>query len=329
MGKSGPTPPAAPDPVATANAQAAMNSQAAQENAKYSAIDMYGPNGNVTYQRDANGVPLSQHTTLDPTNQQTLDVQNQIGLTLSNKAQDTLSGLPTDSYSMRDAPYDPRAVNTSGMSIWNKGASDFAYDPNGYGDVSRSTRTLPTLSGTRARRALDPMFAQQNDRHAQMLQDRGLPIDGQAASQTALTSRAIRTTRTSSSRTRAISPGTRWPATTSSREQSLRSAAIGEALSFAEQDNSDWLQKLNTEQQLRGRIQERGRAGPRARVQRSEHLPAGPRFDQPNQVQAPAYRSAAPTTAVRLRQPRSACGAQMARNGRRQCGTCFGRSVRR
>ena len=49
MGKTGPTPPAAPDPVATANAQAAMNSQAAQENAKYGAVDMYGPNGNVIY----------------------------------------------------------------------------------------------------------------------------------------------------------------------------------------------------------------------------------------------------------------------------------------
>ncbi len=294
MGKSGPTPPAAPDPVATANAQAAANSKAAQENAKYGAVDMYGPNGNVTYQRDANGVPLSQTTSLTPTNQQTLDVQNQIGLQLSNKAQDSLSGLPTDQYSMRDAPYDPRAVNTGGMSIWSKGAGDFAYDPNSYGDVSQINQGAADAVWNSGKARLDPMFAQQNDRQAQMLQDRGLPIDGQAASQTGANLARNQNEAYGQLANQSYLTGQQVAGENLQREQSLRSAAIGEALQFQNQGNSDWSNKLNTEQQLRGQIQnedvqDRNRAFNEASI----YLQGAPVYGTPNQVQTPGYQTAA------------------------------------
>lgn len=135
MAKGG-TAPQAPDPMATAQAQQQLNTQAAQDNAKYSAVDMYGPYGSVIYQRDANGVPLSQTTSLTPTTQQTLDTQNEIGLSLAQRAQQALAGMPTGQYSMANSgPYNPRNVDTGQMSIWGKGAGDFAYDPNSYGDL--------------------------------------------------------------------------------------------------------------------------------------------------------------------------------------------------
>ncbi len=296
MGKSGPTPPAAPDPVATANAQAAANSKAAQENAKYGAVDMYGPNGNVTYQRDANGVPLSQHTTLDPANQQTLNTQNQIGLTLAQKANQTLGGLPTSEYSMANsAPYDPRAVNTNALQVWNKGADDFAYNPNNYGDVKQIDQGAADAVWNSGKARLDPMFAQQNDRQAQMLQDRGLPIDGRAAQTTNADVARNQNDAYLQLENQAYLTGHQVAGDNISREQGLRSATIGEATQFQNQTNSDWTQKLNTEQQLRGQIQnEDVQDRERAFNEASIYLQGSPVFNQPNQVQTPGYQTAAP-----------------------------------
>ena len=295
MGKAGPTPPPAPDPVATANAQAAANSKAAQENAKYGAIDMYGPNGNVIYKRDANGVPISQHTTLDPTNQQTLNTQNQIGLTLAQKANQTLGGLPTDSYSMANsAPYDPRAVNTSQMQVWNKGADDFAYNPNSYGDVKQIDQQAADAVWNSGKARLDPIFAQQNDRQSQMLQDRGLPIDGEAARQTGQNLSQNQNDAYSQLANQSYLTGHQVAGDNISREQALRSSAIGEALQFQNQSNSDWSNKLNTEQQLHGQIQNEDiQDRQRAFNEASIYLQGSPVFQQPGAVQTPGYNTQA------------------------------------
>jgi len=290
MAKGGSAPPA-PDPAATAAAQQKLNTQAAQDNAKYSAVDMYGPYGNVIYQRDANGVPLSQTTTLDPTNQQTLNIQNQIGLQLAGKAQDTLAGLPTGQYSMRDAPYDPRAVNTGQMSIWGKGANDFAYDPNSYGDLQAFDQKAADSVWNAGAARLDPIFAQQRDRQAQTMQDRGLPIDGEASRQMGQNLDANQNDAYLQLQNQAYQTGHQVGQDRINMEQQLRGNAINEALTFNNQSNSDWLQRLQTEQQLRGQIQnEDVQDRQRAFNEASIYLQGAPVYGTPNQVAAPQYQ---------------------------------------
>lgn len=293
MGKSSSSTPAAPDPVKTAQAQTALNTQAAQDNAKYSAVDMYGPYGNVTYQRDANGVPLSQTTTLTPTTQQTLDTQNQIGLTLAQKAQESLYGLPTDSYSMANsAPYDPRSVNTSQMNIWSKGADDFAYNPNNYGDVSQIDQQAADNVWNAGKARLDPIFAQQNDRNAQTYQDRGLPIDGEAARQVDQNTQANQNDAYLQLQNQAYQQGHQVAQDRINTEQQLRSNAINEGLTFSNQQNADWLQKLQTEQGIRTQVQnEDTQDRARAFNEASIYLQGSPVYGTPNQVQAPQYQT--------------------------------------
>ena len=61
MGKSsGGSAPAAPDPVATSNAQAQAYITSAREASKLNNLNTYGPYGNVTFDKDANGVPIER-----------------------------------------------------------------------------------------------------------------------------------------------------------------------------------------------------------------------------------------------------------------------------
>lgn len=290
MGKSSSAAPAAPDPAKTAQAQTALNTQAAQDNAKYSAVDMYGPYGNVTYQRDANGVPISQTTSLTPTTQKTLDTQNQIGLTLAQKAQESLGGLPTTSYSMAtSAPYDPRAVDTSKLSIWGKGADDFAYNPNNI-DVNQVNQQAADSVWNAGKARLDPIFAQQNDRNRQMYDDRGLPIDGEAARQVNQNTEANQNDAYLQLQNQAQQTGHQFAQDNINQGQQLRSNAINESLTFNNQANTDYLQKLQTEQGLRTQVQnEDTQDRARAFNEASIYLQGSPVYGTPNQVSAPQY----------------------------------------
>jgi len=291
MAKGG-SAPAAPDPYATAQAQQQLNTQAAQDNAKYSAVDMYGPYGNVTYQRDANGVPISQHTSLTPTTQQTLDTQNEIGLSLAQRAQQALAGMPTGQYSMANsAPYNPRNVDTGQMSIWGKGAGDFAYDPNSYGDLQAFDQKAADSVWNAGAARLDPIFAQQRDRQAQTMQDRGLPIDGEASRQMGQSLDANQNDAYLQLNNQAYQTGHQVGQDRINMEQQLRGNAVNEALTFNNQSNSDWLQRLQTEQGLRTQIQnedvqDRNRAFNEASI----WLQGSPVYGTPNQVQAPQYQ---------------------------------------
>jgi hypothetical protein len=296
MAKGSSTTPTPPDPVATAKAQTAANTQAAQDNAKYSAVDMYGPYGNVTYQRDPKtGVPLSQTTTLDATAQQTLNTQNQIGLDLAKRAQTALGGMPTDQYSMANsAPYNPRAVDTSALNIWSKGADDFAYNPNNYGDVSAIDQQAADNVWNAGKARMDPLFAQQNDRNAQTFDDRGLPIDGEAARQVNQNTQANQNDAYLQLQNQAYQTGHQVAQDRIQTEQQLRSNSINEQFSFSNQANADWSNKLNTEQQLRGQIQnediqDRNRAFDEASI----WLQGSPVFGTPNQVATPQYNTQA------------------------------------
>lgn len=101
MGK-GNSQPQPPDPYATAAAQSGANKEAIQESAKVSAVDRFAPGGNLTYQRDANGVPTSQTQTLDAPSQQFFNTQEGIRNTLGGDAAQLSQYLPTDKFQMPD-----------------------------------------------------------------------------------------------------------------------------------------------------------------------------------------------------------------------------------
>ncbi len=287
--------PAAPDPMKTAQAQQQLNTQAAQDNAKYSAVDMYGPYGSVIYQRDANGVPISQTTSLDPTTKQTMDTQNQIGLDLAKRAQNALGGMPTDQYKMAtSAPYDPRSVNTAAMNVWSKGANDFAYNPNSYGDLQAFDQKAADAVWNSGKSRLDPIFAQQRDRNAQTYEDRGLPIDGEAARQVNRNTEANQNDAYMQLENQSYLAGHQVGQDRINMEQNLRSNAINEALTFNNQGNSDFLQKLQTEQGLRSQIQNEDiQDRDRAFNEASIWLQGSPVYGTPGQVQAPQYQTQA------------------------------------
>lgn len=114
MGKSSPSPPAAPDPVKTANAQAAANKETAIANANINQVNQVTPYGNLTYSQRgtaSDGTPqYTATTTLSPAQQQLLDLSNQAGIKFGQTANNQLNSVsdklsqPLDFSSLGPAP---------------------------------------------------------------------------------------------------------------------------------------------------------------------------------------------------------------------------------
>ncbi len=96
--------PKAPDPVATAAAQAKLNKEAAVESAKLSAIDQSGPFGSTTFQRRADGTPISQTVNLSPDVQKWLDSQFGSATQLQDATSRQLGYLPQDKFQLPTGP---------------------------------------------------------------------------------------------------------------------------------------------------------------------------------------------------------------------------------
>ncbi len=110
MGKqSAPSP---PDPYQTAAAQSGANKEAIQESARVSAVDRYGPGGSITYQRDANGVPISQTQNLDAPSQQFFNTQEGIRNQLGGAASQLANYIPTDKFEMPDSMQSDKIAQT-------------------------------------------------------------------------------------------------------------------------------------------------------------------------------------------------------------------------
>ena len=150
--------PSAPDPVATAQAQGQANAEAVRESAKVNAVNQYTPYGSVTYQKDANGVPISQTSSLSAPQQQILDQQNQLGVTLGGKAINQSQYLPTDQYSL----------------------AQFGALPTSQQYQEQGKQIQDAYYGKQMG-MLDPQFAQENRSLEQNIANRGLPIAGEAA----------------------------------------------------------------------------------------------------------------------------------------------------
>ena len=122
MGKDSPAPPPAPDPTKLVNAQSQANAQAIQASAKANAVNIYGPYGNTTYQKDKNGMPISQTTTLNPQDQAALDQQRDIRGDLLGNAQQAVGWLPQDQFNLNGIGFDPSQVDTSQLQTFNPAA---------------------------------------------------------------------------------------------------------------------------------------------------------------------------------------------------------------
>jgi len=112
MGKSSPSPPAAPDPVKTAAAQGALNKEAILESARVNQLNQISPYANVAYTGEIGEPSRTQTLTLPSTVQETLDIQNRIAGGLSGFAEDFIpsatSGLSAGPF--RTADYGPAPV---------------------------------------------------------------------------------------------------------------------------------------------------------------------------------------------------------------------------
>lgn len=104
--------PKSPDPYATAAAQTAANKEAIQESAKVSAVDQYSPAGSTTYQRDENGVPISQTVALSPENQRFYDTSSTVRNKLADTANAFTNFLPTSQFEMPDSMQSDKVADT-------------------------------------------------------------------------------------------------------------------------------------------------------------------------------------------------------------------------
>lgn len=155
---STPQQPKPPDPTQTANAQWDFTKNALNYSANANTPNLYTPFGSVTYQKDANGMPISQNVSLDPTQQRTLDTQRQASLGLTQSAVDQLKNLPNSPFTLESLGIDmPGSTN---YQDWGNKVAQTYYD--------------------QAAGLIRPDIQQGQQRLDQTLSDRGLPISGEA-----------------------------------------------------------------------------------------------------------------------------------------------------
>lgn len=184
MGKGGggSSAPAAPDPVATSNAQAQAFITSARESSKLNNLNQYSPYGNVTFDKDASGIPIAQRTTLSPQQQAAFDAQTSLQGTLSNAAAQLAGSVPTGPFGL---PTNLPGY-TTGLDM--NGAPDFMSGINfgnvanmpGTGDYSADRDSYARAMFDRNASLLRPDMEMQQRRTNQQLVDRGLGVDSEA-----------------------------------------------------------------------------------------------------------------------------------------------------
>ncbi|TXH48673.1 MAG: tail fiber domain-containing protein [Desulfurellales bacterium] len=182
MGKSSGSAPAAPDPVATSQAQADAYIKSAKESSKLNNLAQYTPYGNITFDKNEEGVPIAQRVSLSPEQQAAFDAQTQLQGTLSNAAAQLASSVPTGPFGL---PTNLPGY-TTGLDL--NGAPDYMYGLNlsnvpnapGSGDFSADRDSYQNAMFERGMSLMRPEFESQQRATQQMLANRGLPITGEA-----------------------------------------------------------------------------------------------------------------------------------------------------
>ena len=175
MGKKSPSPPPPPDPVATANAQAAANLAAMKTNLRYNRIPETAPGLNISYIRDAEGIPIHKTTTLGPTQQALFNKSQNVALDLANRAGQLVSGVPTTPFNYDGLPSQVSNVDLSALPALNPVNYQTSIDRSN----SARDRVEQSLYN-RSASLLEPGFARAQQDLEQNLRDRGIPRDSQA-----------------------------------------------------------------------------------------------------------------------------------------------------
>lgn len=157
MGSSS-KPPPPPDPYRTANAQWDFTKRAIDYSSQINSPNQYTPFGSVEFQRDANGVPISQTVSLNPQDQAALDQRRNLTMGLSGAALNQLGQLPQNQFSLNDVGVKQPGVND--YQDWGNKIAKTYYD--------------------QAAGLIRPDIEQGRGRLEQTLSDRGLPMSGDA-----------------------------------------------------------------------------------------------------------------------------------------------------
>jgi len=182
MGKSTPSAPAAPDPEKTSAAQTKAYIESARESSKLNNMNQYSPFGDITFDKDENGVPIAQRTTLNPGAQEAFDAQTRLQGTLSNAAASLAGSVPTGAFGLPlNMPGYTTGLDMQGSPEYMN-SIDFSqvHQMPGTGDFSADRQNYSQQMFDRGMSLMRPEFEAQNRSTQQMLSDRGLPITGEA-----------------------------------------------------------------------------------------------------------------------------------------------------
>lgn len=182
MGKSSGSAPQAPDPVRTSQAQADAYIKAAKQSSILNNLAQYSPYGNITFDKDDEGVPVAQRVSLSPGQQAAFDAQTQLQGTLSNAAAQLAGSVPTGPFGLpTNLPGYTVGLDLQGAPDYMRGLN-LADVPNapGTGDFSADRNSFQQSMFDRGMSMLRPEFDAQTRSTQQMLANRGLPITGEA-----------------------------------------------------------------------------------------------------------------------------------------------------
>src|SRR5689334_20000153 len=118
-GKGGGSAPKPPDPYQTADAQSQAFIKAAKESSILNNLAQYNPTGSITFDRDAQGVPIAQRVNLTPEAQGVFNAQQALQQNLSNAAANMAGQVPTTAFGL---PANMPGI-TTGLDM--RGAPDF------------------------------------------------------------------------------------------------------------------------------------------------------------------------------------------------------------
>ena len=291
MGKEASSAPPPPDPSIAIKAQGAENKQAAIDNSRLSAIDIYGPNGSVVYKRRKDGTPFAQVTKVGAIAQDSINTQNRIANNLSHRALDAVNNAPRTPFTLKGVPYDPSKVDTSKLSIWSDAATKgLPYDPTKYGDVSKIDKEAASRVYGEFMRTSGADFDAQTRQLTRDLSNRGIAVGSDAWNRAYSALQMNQDSARRGAANQAYLTGHQVAGDRLAREQSLRSTARGERVQDNTMGNADWLQRLQTEQNLRGSIiDERERVRNQSINDATIYLTGAPAIAQPESRATPTY----------------------------------------
>lgn len=292
MSSGGSKAPEAPNPTIVARQQAGLNRDAAVDSQNLNAINQYTPYGSVTYQFGDRGnlknIPIGQTVTLSRDGQTTVDNQQRAAADLSGRAVWALNKAPNSSFSLKGIKYGPNGYDTSGLDTFDP--NGMPYDPRSYGDVSQIDQKAADAAYNYGARKLDARFETQNRRMTNDLNNRGLPITGEAAGKVMSELNDSQNAAYGDLSNQSYLTGHQTAGDNLAREQGLHAAAFNEALQGNNQQYKNFGDTLQFEQNLRNSaINERERVRNAAINDASIYLQGAPAIQAPQANAAPSY----------------------------------------